>query len=352
MRRPLSYFASLGVALFMIGGFYLGGIGHFALIIAGFVLLPPIDIWRGVSRWPSVKALEKMTERMVRQFESAVVVAAWVNVGIIAWAVWAAGHYPLLWWQYLGLVISVGLSSGLMGIVVAHELIHRRDRGKQRLGWLLMALVGYAHFVVEHVRGHHIHVATPLDPASARRGESLYAFVPRSIIGGYASGWRLEAERLRRAGKPVFSRHNKILVWDLFTIATAIAIGLALGVESLLLFVAQGMLAVVILEMINYLEHYGLERARRDDGRYEHVRPVHSWNSSHVLTNVNLFNLGRHADHHKEASRPFYKLRHIDDAPQLPYGYSAMLLIAMVPPLWFRIMNRELDRFEERRAAA
>lgn len=346
MRYPLSYLVCLAVAANIIGGFYLGGAGYYAVPIAGFLLMPPIDVWRGHSRWPSEKALARLSGRTARMFERAVPVAAWTSIALLAWALWAVAVTPLAWWQLLGLLLSIAMTSGLIGIVVAHELMHRSGAGQRRLGFLLMALVGYAHFCVEHVRGHHMRVATPEDPATARKGESVFAFVPRSIVQGFASGWRLEAERLRRAKRPVFSIHNDILVWHCFTIVLAFAIWMLLGPASLLFFAAQALLAVVILEMINYIEHYGLLRARGEDGRYEGVRPHHSWNSSHLLTNVNLFNLGRHADHHQQSTRPFYKLRHHDAAPQLPYGYSAMFLLAMAPPLWFRVMDGELERFE------
>ncbi|MBC7987115.1 MAG: alkane 1-monooxygenase [Sphingomonadaceae bacterium] len=352
MRHPVTYFVALVIALTVVGGFYLGGFGFYAVPIAGFVLLPPIDVWRGHSRWPSEKALARLSDRAARLFERALPLAAWTSIGLLAWALWAVSVTPLAWWQLLGLILSIATTSGLIGIVVAHELMHRSRPGQRRLGFLLMALVGYAHFCVEHVRGHHARVATREDPATARAGESIYAFVPRSIFQGLVSGWRLEAERLRRVGRPVLSVHNDILVWHLFTLALALAIWWLLGPTSLLLFVAQAVLAVTLLEMINYIEHYGLLRTRGPDGAFERVRPAHSWNSSHLLTNVNLFNLGRHSDHHQQSNRPFYKLRHHDEAPQLPYGYSGMFLLALVPPLWFRIMDSELAAFAARGQAA
>lgn len=352
MRYPIAYTICIAIALLVIGGFYLGGIGYYALPIAGFILLPPLDIWRGHSRWPSEKALERLSARAAWQFERTVDVAAWATIALLAWALWAVWMTELVWWQFTGLLLSIGLTSGLIGIVVAHELMHRAAPGKRHLGFLLMALVGYSHFCIEHVRGHHNRVATPEDHATARKGESVYAFVPRSIFTGLISAWRIETERLRRAGKPVFSPSNNIVLWYGFTFVLAAAIWFVLGSTSLLLFVAQAALAVIVLEMINYLEHYGLLREKDANGRYERVRPEHSWNSSHILTNTNLFNLGRHSDHHQNANRPFYKLRHHDDVPQLPYGYSAMFLIALTPPLWFHIMDRELERFRERRSGA
>lgn len=351
MRYPLAYTTGLIAALIVVACFYAGGLWLAAPLIVFFVLLPVAEHAVGHSRWPSEQRIRRFEAGLKRRYETILLGAALATIGLLGWALWAVATTPLAWWEFALLAVTVGEFSAFVGIVAAHELMHRTRRGQRRLGFLLMALVGYAHFCIEHVRGHHVRVATPDDPATALRGESVYRFIPRSIAGGFRSAWRIERERLRRAGRPAISLHNDMLVWHGLTLVLMAAIGLALGPAALLLFVVQGVLAVVSLEAINYLEHYGLLRERGTDGRYERVRPRHSWNSSHILSNVNLFNLGRHSDHHQQSNRPFYTLRHYDEAPQLPYGYAGSLLLALVPPLWFRVMDRELDRFAERHAA-
>jgi alkane 1-monooxygenase len=194
-------------------------------------------------------------------------------------------------------------------------------------------------------------VATRRDPATSRLGETVFAFVVRSILGGALSAWRLEGERVARAGSPAWTPGDRRLRMPLLTVLAYAAVWSAFGSRGALLFLAQGLVAVVLLETVNYLEHYGLTRRELAPGRYERVSPEHSWNSSHLVSNAYLFNLARHSDHHSLASRPYELLRHRDEdeAPQLPSGYAAMLLVALVPPLWFRIMNPRVEAWSRRR---
>lgn len=240
--------------------------------------------------------------------------------------------------------ISLGLTTGAIGITVAHELMHRSSRFARALSELLMTSVSYAHFGIEHVFGHHRHVATPRDPASARLGQSVYGFVPRSIVGGLRSAWAIERERCQRRGVAVIGPGNRMLRQLVATAVIYAAIATWMGGLAVAIFAGQSLVAVVMLEIVNYVEHYGLERRRGDDGRYERVAPWHSWNASHRLTNWLLFRLQRHSDHHFLASRPWQALRHHDDVPQLPAGYATMVLVALVPPLWRAVMDPRVAR--------
>ena len=345
MRYPLNYTGSFFIALFIVVGHYVGGVGNYVMIALGFLVLPFADARVGYSRWPSDSALERITERQARAYERALFSAAFVDIALMIWALWVVSRETMAGWEMLGFTVSIGLFSGYIGIVVAHEMMHRSDAAHRRLGWVLMSLALYPHFCIEHVFGHHPRVATREDPATARRGESFYRFLPRSVFMGIASAWRIERERLAREGRGAISSRNGLLV-----AYALIALGLAglwigFGPAVLGFFVAQAVVAILLLEGINYLEHYGLLRPLRDNGRPVPVGPEHSWNSSHFLTNINLFNLGRHPEHHMQGNRAFYRLRHFDEAPQLPYGYATMFLIALVPPLWFRIMDRRLDAY-------
>lgn len=246
----------------------------------------------------------------------------------------------------VGLVFASGLLGGL-GINVGHELMHRKGKPERALAEVLLASVGYTHFCVEHVLGHHKHVATPDDPASARKGEGIGPFLLRSIVGGVRSFWQLEGARVRKLSIP-FGLRDRRLRYPLVLALLAAAIGLGLGPVALAVFLGQCAVAILLLETINYLEHYGLARRRVSAAAYERVEPAHSWSSAHRLTSFYLFLLPRHADHHAQASRPYFALRHIEDSPQLPAGYATMLLCALVPPLWRRVMDPRVDAWNQR----
>ena len=255
--------------------------------------------------------------------------------------------------EMVGLTVSLGVISGSGGIVIAHELMHRASRFPRALAEILMTEASYAHFCIEHVLGHHRHVATPGDPASSRRGEGVFAFIPRSIIGGALSAWKIETDHVARRGI-AWSLADRRLRMPLVMAIVYAAIAAGFGAVGVAVFFAQSAIAVTLLEVINYLEHYGLTRREIEPGRYERVGPEHSWNSSHRVSNLYLFNLARHSDHHYLASRPYEMLRHWDEreAPQLPSGYAAMLLVALVPPLWFKIMDPRVDAWTTRRSTS
>jgi alkane 1-monooxygenase len=277
---------------------------------------------------------------------------AWVaaQTAVIIWAltVVEAGVLPLF--ESIGLATSVGFMSAL-GVIVAHELTHHRNPLDRAVAELLMAEVTYTHFCIEHVYGHHVNVATPRDPASALLGEGFYRFLVRSVSGGLASAWRIERNRLQRKSLSVWGRHNKMLRYAGELVLIYAAVAAYAGWQGALFFFAQGAVAFVLFECVNYIEHYGLQRRELGPGRYEPIRPHHSWNSSHRMTNLFLFNLGRHPDHHLDANRKYQILRHVEDVPQLPAGYATMILLSLVPPLWRRIMDPRVAEWRDRTRA-
>ncbi|MFI5721012.1 alkane 1-monooxygenase [Nocardia sp. NPDC051750] len=262
---------------------------------------------------------------------------------VIAGYMWTSPELALI--DKLGLTATLGIVSGV-GINAAHELGHRAEHLERWLAKIALAQSGYGHFFIEHNRGHHVRVATPEDPASARFGESLWAFIPRSIVGGFRSALTLERERLSRKGKRWFCRDNQLLqAWSMSVVLFGSMI-LVFGPGLIPFLVLQAAIGIGLLETVNYLEHYGLLRARRADGRYERCSPRHSWNSDRLVTNVFLLHLQRHSDHHANPGRRYQTLRSSDEAPQLPFGYATMLLIAAVPPLWRAVMDhRVLDHY-------
>lgn len=224
--------------------------------------------------------------------------------------------------ELIGIILSTGAITGGLGITIAHELVHRRARWERGLGVALLAMVNYSHFRVEHVFGHHKHVATPHDPASARKGETIFPFLVRSIIGSFKSAWKIEAKR------PL--KKNRMVHYIVTAIVLAAAVYAAFGWMSLIVYFGQSLIAIMTLEAINYIEHYGLERKEIRPGVYEPVTEAHSWDSGARFTNWFLFNLGRHAHHHSEPTVPYQKLRVSKDANHLKYGYSTEILLAFV----------------------
>jgi len=243
--------------------------------------------------------------------------------------------------QLLLFALAVGLVTGGMGITVAHELGHRAAPLDRAIAKALLVTVGYGAFYVEHVRGHHVRVATPDDPATAPRGMNVYHFIVRSVAGTLRHAWRLEALRLERAGRGPWHPANWVLTSGGLSLALAAVSWAVGGAAALLLVVLQAAVAVALLEIINYIEHYGLCRAR-SGSRYEPVREHHSWNADFVLSNWILFNLQLHSDHHAHMRRPYEALRSVPQAPQLPAGYPTMVLLALVPPLWYAVMHPRL----------
>lgn len=274
-----------------------------------------------------------------------------IHFGLLAYAVWRFGQGFDSTLAATGFILSTGVVTGAVGITVAHELGHKITKWEPKLARLLLMSVAYLHFHIEHNKGHHAHVATPNDPATAREGQSVYAFLPQTVIGSLSSAWRFERERLAREGKPVTPWRNHVLLGFLGTGLMALGAFAFAGIAGLLLFVLQAIVAVFLLEVVNYIEHYGLARRPRDGGGYERVDVIHSWNASERLTNWFLFNLQRHSHHHVVHHRRFPVLQHHDRSPQLPTGYAGMLLLALVPPLWRRVMDPRLEAWRKEHLA-
>lgn len=258
---------------------------------------------------------------------------------VYACAVVATGD--LAWWQQLGYALTVGTVAGV-AINTAHELGHKKEKVERVLSKLALAQSGYGHFYVEHNRGHHNRVATPEDPASSRLGESFWAFLPRTVVGSVQSAWSLEAKRLRAQGRKVWSTDNDVLTAWAYTVVLFTGLAVAFGPGILPFLVVQAVFGFSLLEVVNYLEHYGLLRQPDESGRYERCNPQHSWNANHIASNVILYNLERHSDHHAHPTRRYQALRHFDESPQLPSGYGLMLGLAYLPPVWRRVMDHRV----------
>jgi len=246
----------------------------------------------------------------------------------------------------MGQIISMGVLCGTFGINVGHELGHRKSGFDQFLAKVLLLTSLYTHFFIEHNKGHHAHVATDQDPSSAILGQSIYSFWPQTVFGTYAKAWKINLDELKKKGLGFLNPQNEMLFFTLAQVIFMVLIGYFFGIYTLLYFLVSAIIGALLLETVNYIEHYGLLRKRNPNGNYERVLPKHSWNSNHLLGRLMLFELSRHSDHHYLASRKYQVLRHHDDAPQMPTGYPGMIVLALFPPIWFRVMNRQLKKYE------
>ena len=323
-------------------GAWLGGAFTFLTPLFMFAVVPLLDVLGGVWR------LNPLPERAAAleaddRFTYALYAGAIINVSVFAFGgAWCAppGH-PLI--DRLGVTLSVGIITGGMGITLAHELFHRNRPLPRLLGHLNLGLVGYAHYAIEHIAGHHVNVATPRDAVTGRRGESLYTFLGRVVGDEARSAWRIECARLRRRGRSEWSPANRITRLVAIELVFVWGVAKLWGLPGVLYLAAQAAVAVALLETVNYVEHYGLLRREVSPGRYEPVDARHSWDADQRLSNLLLFNLQRHADHHARPNTPYQTLQHLHESPKLPTGYPGMILIAAVPPLWRRVMHPRLD---------
>ena len=258
----------------------------------------------------------------------------------------------LLWYETAGRIVTMGLLCGVFGINVAHELGHRIKPFEQILAKSLLLTSLYMHFFTEHNKGHHKNVATPQDPSSARYNEPVYLFYFRTVVLSYFSAWHIANDEVKKKGLPVLHWKNEMIQFHVIEIIFVGLIAYLFGWMITLYFIIAATIGFLLLETVNYIEHYGLQRKETGEGKYERAMPEHSWNSDHTLGRLMLFELSRHSDHHYLASRKYQLLRHHDDAPQMPTGYPGMMLLSLVPPLWFYVMNKKIKGWNELRKMA
>lgn len=249
--------------------------------------------------------------------------------------------------EYYGRITAMGMMCGVIGINVGHELGHRHERWEQFLGEIMLLSSLNTHFLPYHNAGHHRDVATPSDPATAKKNQSLFSFWITSHFGGYIKAWKLEARRLKDQSKSVFSLSNRMVVYSISNILALSCIYFLFGTHVFFAFICAAIFGILLLQTVNYIEHYGMMRAKNEKGRYRPVRHNHSWNSDHPIGRAVLFNLSRHSDHHYNGSKKYQNLLSLEQSPQMPTGYPGMLLLALFPPLWFIVMNKRLEKIEQ-----
>ena len=330
---------------------YVGGIWSFLTTAIAFMLVPAIELWLPQGK-ENIGDDKDEAYAHVRFFDWLLYLNVPIVWGLIVFLHYRIGSAELTWWEIAGMTSTVGLVMGANGINVAHELGHRVSWIERAMSKLLLLPSLYLQFHIDHNRGHHLHVGTPQDPATARRDETLYWFWCRVIVQVTQSAWRIERQRLAKLNKSPWSVGNAWLRYFAYELTYLAIVWWLTGWFGVLISLAIAIHSILILETIDYIEHYGLTRSEVSPGKYERVQPKHSWNSNHLLGRAFLYELTRHSDHHAVASRKYQILRHHEPSPELPFGYPASMLLATIPPLWFRMIHARLDAHGKSSAAA
>lgn len=344
MMKDLKYLLAYSIPVSAVLALLWQGWWSWATVILAFGIFPILDALLPASTSNHAENVEK--ERLSNRFFDILLYLCAPICFLLTFHYFdTISKVSLTTMELTGLTFSMGVLLGALGINVAHELGHRSNKWEQFLAKAGLMPVLYQHFFIEHNRGHHKHVSTEKDPATAKKDEWVYSFFFRSIIGQYINAWKLENQRLSGKGLSVFSWQNEMIRFSVYqTLYLVIVVGV-FGWKMLPYAFAIGLIGVLLLETINYIEHYGLRRKTLPNGRPERVLPRHSWNSDHEMGRIVLFELTRHSDHHYLASRKYQILRHMEESPQLPTGYPGSMLMALVPPLWFKVMNSRLEKF-------
>ncbi len=337
--RPRNYLILLFLPALVVAGYLLDGGWNFLVPAFCFVAYPVINFFMSIL--PGYPHSHKVYSSSAYTN----VALAFVPVLLIltGFAVYKAGSASVSVISFTGLALSVGMVNSILGFTLAHEFIHRYSKIERVAGYLLLLQNNYLHYGIEHIRGHHVYACTPEDPVTARMHEPVYAFLLRAVKGTYLSALKIENKKLSKRFFKIPFLHNQMLLFTTFQIVLMVLIYSTLGKFSLLFFLLQNAIAISMLHIMDYLQHYGLMRNKNPNGKYEKLNAHHAWNTGRYNKVINLFQLENHADHHMHPGRPYDKLSLYGNSPTHPAGYSFMVLLTLVPPLWFRVMNKRIN---------
>ena len=330
MKRSY-YLLAFTIPLSISFSFYFQGVWSYLAIFYAFAFLPALELVLPLMHTNHPSSVEDSWKSSV-YFDLILWFMVPIQYGLLIYFCQLMEGHQLELFERIGLITAMGLGCGVMGINVAHELGHRNNFAEQSMAKLLLSTSLYWHFFIEHNKGHHKNVSTPLDPESSHLNETLYAFWYRSIKDSFLSAYRIDASEMVKA--------------LILQILLLVLIFVLWGKIALVCFVASAMIGIILLESVNYIEHYGLSRREIAPLRYEKVRVIHSWNADNPLSRAVLFDLSRHSDHHAHANRKYQLLRSEESSPQMPTGYPGMILLALIPPLWFKVMNQKIQQFK------
>ena len=334
LKYVLAYITPLGALM----GLWLQGFWVFFTPFFTFILVPFLETILPIAK-QNLSQKELLSKDKNKFFNVILYLNIPIVYGLIGYFLWSLSFEQYSITELVGLTISLGIVVGANGINIAHELGHRKLHFERVFGKILLLPALYMHFFIEHNFGHHLHAATPQDPATAKYNQSIYSFWFSSIKGQYIKAWSIQKSLLGRAKLPFLSSKNDMLWYTLIQFGYLMSIYLFLGELAVGLALCIALSGVLLLETINYIQHYGLKRNKKASGRYERISEIHSWNSNHVLGRILLYELTRHSDHHYRAHKKFQLLEYHQSGPQMPFGYTTSMVLALAPPLWFLVMN-------------
>ena len=338
MIKDLKYLAAMTLPISAVISIYFKGYFSYFTPFYAFVLIPILELL--LPHDPSnYEGDEREEKRKSKLFDWMLYLNAPIIFSLLIFLLWDISNTSYAAYELVGLVLTMGIVLGTNGINVAHELGHRQTTNERHLGKLLLLPSFYMHFYIEHNFGHHAHAATKEDPATAQYNQTVYSFWFSSVTRQYFSAWKLQLKLLTSQQRGFFSLKNDMLWYTLFQVLYISIILYFFGEIGLVFAVSSGIVGFLMLETVNYIEHYGLMRTKLPSGRYERVREVHSWNSNHVMGRIVLYELTRHSDHHYKSSKKYQILDYHDISPQMPFGYPTSMVMSFLPPLWFKIMN-------------
>ena len=334
LKYVLAYITPLGALM----GLWLQGFWVFFTPFFTFILVPFLETILPIAK-QNLSQKELLSKDKNKFFNVILYLNIPIVYGLIGYFLWSLSFEQYSITELVGLTISLGIVVGANGINIAHELGHRKLHFERVFGKILLLPALYMHFFIEHNFGHHLHAATPQDPATAKYNQSIYSFWFSSIKGQYIKAWSVQKSLLGRAKLPFLSSKNDMLWYTLIQFGYLMSVYLFLGELAVGLALCIALSGVLLLETINYIQHYGLKRNKKASGRYERISEIHSWNSNHVLGRILLYELTRHSDHHYRAHKKFQLLEYHQSGPQMPFGYTTSMVLALAPPLWFLVMN-------------
>tara|TARA_B110000438_G_C15792270_1_gene641272 strand:- start:425 stop:1486 length:1062 start_codon:yes stop_codon:yes gene_type:complete len=349
MLRSLKYIiAPLSLAFFAYLSFTHRGVFTYSAFIYAYAIIPILELLlKNDDR--NLSEFETRIEKNNRIYDVVLYLSVGTHLVLLGMFLSSVQEPGLQTFELIGRILSMGLLT-TFAINLGHELGHRRSKGQQFLAKVMLLTSLMMHFFIEHNRGHHKNVATIEDPSTARKGETVYAFWIRAIINEYLSAWRLEKKKRKSLNQYNLGLKNEMMQFQFIQLIFVFSIFKFFGAFVSIAFIINAVIAYLSFETVQYLEHYGLLREKDDQGNYRRVQAHHSWNSNHLFGRLMMFNLSRHSDHHSRASKKYQILKHHDDAPQLPTGYPGMMILSLIPPLWFRIMNPKLKALEAERS--
>ncbi|NOT38321.1 MAG: alkane 1-monooxygenase [Saprospiraceae bacterium] len=339
----LKYLLAYIIPLTVFMGLYFGGWYAWSTIWFAFIFIPILELF---VKAPDSNFTQEQEKQLMDDpyYDILLYLNLPILYGSIAYLIYILQVRDLELYEHIGMTLSVGILGGTLGINVAHELGHKESRFAQFISKCMLLPTLYMHFFIEHNRGHHKYVATKEDPATAIKGETIYSFFIRSTIMSYLQAWKLEHIRLSKFGKSFTSLSNAMIQYTILQLSYVSLLYYFFGLKACITLILVAIVSFLLLEAVNYIEHYGLMRNKNPDGTYQRVSIEHSWNSNHELGRIFLYELTRHSDHHYNSLRPYQVLRHHNNSPQLPYGYPMSILIALIPSLWFKLIHKELNK--------